>query len=258
MPSLLNWIFKRNRQAPDTGGGAVPTLILSDVEELEYTAIISRYIPFYHLLNNDEKKIFIYRTANFRRNKNFQYIGINEQPEIPILVSAAAVQLTFGLKRYLLDYYKEIYILPDAYQDNNTGPLFVGHVYKAGIYLSWKHFLQGYTDATDNVNVAIHEMAHAVAYDNFLANSGIDWEFREDFSKFPAVYGPAIAGMVVNRRCFLRPYAYTNIQEFWAVSVEAFFENPVMLKDNMPHLYTVIAEILNQDLQARHRIITTV
>ena len=148
--------------------------------------------------------------------------------------------------------------MPDAYRDNNAGPHYIGHVSPAGIYLSWKHFLQGYADCSDNVNVAIHEMAHAVAYDNFFADRGIDWEFREDFSKFPAVFGPAIAGILVNKRCYLRSYAYTNIQEFWAVSVEAFFENPTGLKDNMPRLYTVIAEILNQDLQARHRINTTV
>lgn len=43
-----------------------------------------------------------------------------------------------------------------------------------------------------------------------------------------------------------------------ADSVEAFFENPVGLKDNMPRLYSVIAEILNQDLQAIYRINTTV
>jgi Mlc titration factor MtfA (ptsG expression regulator) len=37
------------------------------------------------------------------------------------------------------------------------------------------------------------------------------------------------------------------MQEFWAVNVEAFFENPAALKGNMPELYGTLCDILNQD-----------
>jgi hypothetical protein len=157
------------------------------------------------------------------------------------------VQLSFGLPNYQLEFFKNIHIVADAYEHHRNGELWVGHVEPQGIYLSWKHFLQGYADAHDNVNVAIHEMAHAVYYDNFLDNAGLDPDFRARFAKLSPVFGPALVDLMISRRSYLRPYAYTNVQEFWAVGVEAFFENPVVLRDTMPALYNVIAEILKQD-----------
>jgi hypothetical protein len=38
------------------------------------------------------------------------------------------------------------------------------------------------------------------------------------------VSGPVFASAIVNRRSYLRDYAFTNMQEFWAVSVEAFLK----------------------------------
>ena len=78
-----------------------------------------------------------------------------------------------------------------------------------------------------------------------MNHAGVDRDFRTEFELLPPVYGPTLASVLVHRRSYLRPYAYLNIQEFWAVSVEAFFENPAGLADNMPGLYNVIAEILN-------------
>lgn len=220
-------------------------LLLQTIQE--YTTIIELYIPYFNTLRDTDKKRFIQRTWYFRRSKNFHFVDMAEQKEIPILISAAAVQLSFGLKKYRFTFFKNIYIMPDAYSYENAKELYIGHVSPKGIFISWKHFLQGYANASDNVNVAIHEMAHALQYDCFMDHAAVDMEFRADFQNLPPVYGPALAGMVVQHRSYLRPYAYTNIQEFWAVSVEAFFENPRALKDNMPGLYSVIGEILNQD-----------
>jgi len=224
----------------------------------EYTNLIAQYIPYFHLLTPSEKELFIQRTWLFRNNKSFHFVNMAAFDGVPVLISAAAVQMTFGLRDYRLGFFKDIYVMPDAYQYDLQSPPYIGHVSPQGIFISWKHFLQGYADSGDNVNVAIHEMAHALSYNNFVAVADTDWEFRDDFAKLPGLYGPEMNKLIVNKRSYLRPYAFTNPQEFWAVSVEAFFENPVGLKDNMPGLYAVIAEILNQDLQARHRINTTV
>ena len=80
---------------------------------------------------------------------------MEEKKEIPILISAAAVQITFGLEKYELPFFKNIYVTPDAYQRTGEKEIFVGHVSPEGIFISWKYFLQGYGDTTDNVNVAI-------------------------------------------------------------------------------------------------------
>ncbi|MEJ0105339.1 MAG: hypothetical protein WDO19_23500 [Bacteroidota bacterium] len=62
---------------------------------------------------------------------------------MPVLISAAAVQLTYGLRNYLLPFFKDIYITADAYSTKAANDLYIGHVSPDGIYLSWKHFLKG-------------------------------------------------------------------------------------------------------------------
>jgi MtfA peptidase len=245
--STLGKIWKQLTGKTDVVSSSAHSTSPSPDEIQSYTAIIASYISFFNALDIASRQRFVLRTWEFRQLKRFHYVGINEIKEMPVLVSAAAVQLSFGLANYRLDFFKDIHIIADAYDYANNGQLYVGHVEQTGIYLSWKHFLQGYADATDNLNVAIHEMAHAVYYDNFMDNAGLDPGFRSRFAKLSPVFGPALAGLLISRRSYLRPYAYSNIQEFWAVGVEAFFENPAGLRDTMPALYNVIAEILKLD-----------
>lgn len=213
----------------------------------EYSDRISQQLPYFNELMEAEKQLFLKRTYTFCTSKKFHYVGMTEKPEIPILVSAAAVQITFGLKKYLLPYFRDIFILPEAYHLKGAGEKYIGHVSPHGIYISWKHFLQGFENASDNFNVAFHELAHAVHHENFINETGIDWDFREDFEKLPQVFGPILSNAIKEKKSFLRAYAFTNFYEFWAVSIEAFFENPAGLKENLPGLYKILCEILNQD-----------
>jgi len=137
--------------------------------------------------------------------------------------------------------------LADAYQMEDNNELYIGHVAQDGIYLSWKHFLYGYSYNSDNINVAVHEMAHALLYNNFFAQYGIDQHFRLNYEKFSTSTGPILADVIAKRRSYLRSYAFSNMHEFWAVSVEAFFENPEGLKKHMPDLYEALSRVLNQD-----------
>ncbi len=212
-----------------------------------YSNIISLYIPYYSRLSDELKKKFLERTYQFRSMKNFHFVGMTEQSEIPILISAAAVQLTLGLEKFELRFFKDIYITANAYKSDGATELYVGHVAPNGIYLSWKYFLQGFSDSQDNVNVAIHELAHALAHESFIEESGVDWDFRTDFAKFSEQTGPEMVKWLMSRKSFLRPYAFTNFQEFWAVSVEAFFESPAEFKRQMPELYGSLCNVLNQD-----------
>lgn len=248
MPNLFqnffNWIFgDTNRyNAIPVPELAVPTEILN-----QYSAIILRVMPYFGKLGDVNKLRFLKRVYNFKKGKSFHFQGLNPSEEVEVLVSAAAVQVSFGLKNYRLPFFKEIYILSDAYQAINAKEMFIGHVSPTGIYISWKHFVQGFANYTDGVNVALHEMAHAFHHENFIQEMGIDWDFRQDFDKLPSIFGPLMTQAIVERRSYLRGYAFTNFHEFWAVSVEYFFENPQGLKDNLPQLYSILSDTLNQD-----------
>jgi len=231
-----------------SGTTATATVPSSPDWQTTYSNIISLYIPYFTRLPDELKKKFLERTYHFRSLKSFHFIGITEQAEIPILISAAAAQLTLGLEKYELPFFKDIYVTTDAYKSEGANELYVGHVAPDGIYLSWKYFLQGYSNGQDNINVAIHELAHALVHESFIEEAGVDWDFRTDFSKFTEQSGPEMIKWLTSRKSFLRPYAFTNFQEFWAVSVEAFFESPAEFKRQMPELYTSLSNVLNQDL----------
>jgi MtfA peptidase len=233
----------------------LPVLALTEEEIDSYSFIIGSQIGYFNELNHESRMRFIQRVHEFRRKRKFHYIGLEEREEIGILVSASAVQVTFGLKNYMLSHFENIYVLADAYRMDSDEEFYIGHVAPDGIYLSWKHFVYGYTQKKENVNVAIHEMAHALLYNNFFARYGIDMQFRLNYEKFSTTTGPILADVITTRKSYLRSYAFSNLHEFWAVSVEAFFCNPKELHWNMPDLYDAISRVLNQDPTADDKIL---
>lgn len=223
-----------------------------------YSFIIGNVFTYFNDLPIPAKWKFVKRTHQFRTQKKFHFIGLESNEDTAILVSSSAVQVTFGLKNYQLSYFKDIYILADAYHMDNDSELYIGHVAPDGIYLSWKHFLYGYSYKDDNVNVAVHEMAHALLYNNFFAQYGMDQQFRLNYEKFSTSTGPILADVIAKRRSYLRSYAFSNMHEFWAVSVEAFFENPEGLRRNMPDLYEALSHVLNQDPVSKTKLLKPV
>lgn len=220
-----------------------------------YSFILSGHIQYFNELSPELKEKFIHRVYNFIRQKQFHYIGLEQKEEIPVLVSGAAVQVTLGLRNYAMEHFKNIYVLADAYRMDNDEELYIGHVASEGIYLSWKHFLFGYSNNTDNINVALHEMSHALLFNNYFAKYGVDKNFRLNYERFSTTTGPILADVITRRKSYLRTYAFSNIHEFWAVSVEAFFENPAGLKQNMPELYDALCRVLNQDPVSKNKIL---
>lgn len=241
----LNKIFS---SGSDTSTATVPDeTVISDTIYNNYSFVIGSIFNYFNELPEEEKKRFVTRVYRFKESKKFHFIGLEHHDDTAILVSASAVQVTFGLKNYLLSHFNDIYVLADAYRMDDDEELYIGHVAPEGIYLSWKHFLYGYSNNCDNINVAVHEMAHALLYNNFFAQYGIDSHFRMNYERFSSSTGPILADVITNRRSYLRSYAFSNLHEFWAVSVEAFFVNPQGLKDNMAELYGALCKVLNQD-----------
>lgn len=217
------------------------------LQETFYHSIISRHIRYYNRLGLEEQRKFLFRTYLFKRSKRFHYIEVEQSEDMPILVSAVAVQLTFGLDKFMLNYFNDIFVLRDDYHYGFYSRPFMGHVDQTGIYLSWDNFMKGLTGQTPNCNVGLHEMGHALAYVNFITQTEEDKHFKKEFLSFSKVARPIFASMQEGKKNLLGDYAGTNYHEFWAVSVEVFFENPVRCKHEMPELYAAMSNVLNQD-----------
>ena len=210
-------------------------------------AVLSRYNPYYKSLLPEGRERFLRRVLQFIESKRFEYVDLQKEESMPLLISAAAIQLTFGLDHFQLDYFKTIYIIRDRYTYGLNATPFEGHVNQDGIYLSWTHFMREFADYSDGQNVGLHEMAHALTYVNFTVHEGRDHNFHDTFVNFSAVARPIFERMKAGETTLLDPYAATNYQEFWAVSVETFFERSSDFKSQLPELYAALCTLLNQD-----------
>jgi Mlc titration factor MtfA (ptsG expression regulator) len=165
-----------------------------------------------------------------------------------VLISGAAVQLTFGLRNYLMDYFDVIHVMRKEYVLNSDKETYYGHVSRNGIHISWNRFREGYGDYTDSVNVGLHEMAHALQFDVYLGlEDHHDRGFKDRLSDFSEEGRPVFRAMRKGMSHLLDDYAMTNFDEFWAVSVETFFENPEEFREKLPALYQEMSVLLNQD-----------
>lgn len=260
MSSFLRKLNKLFARVPTTTSAIAPAeeLEVDDATFHDYSFLIGSVFSYFNDLPAESKRKFVTRVYQFKNQKRFHFIGLEKNDDTAILVSSSAVQVTFGLKNYQLSYFKDIYILADAYHMDSDNELYIGHVAPDGIYLSWKHFLYGYSykEKHDNINVAVHEMAHALLHNNFFAQYGADLHFRLNYEKFSTSTGQILADVITKKRSYLRSYAFSNMHEFWAVSVEAFFENPKGLKENMPELYDALCRVLNQDPGTSAKLLT--
>lgn len=216
-------------------------------QETVYHAIVAQHLKYYNRLSTGDQHKFLFRAYLFKKAKKFHYIEVEERSEMPILISAVAVQLTLGLEKYLFNYFKDIYVLKDDYHYGFYSRPFQGHVDHSGIYLSWDNFMKGLKGLTPNCNMGLHEMGHALAYVNFISQTEEDKHFKKEFKNFSKVARPIFESMQNGAKTLLGDYAGTNYHEFWAVSVEVFFENPVRMRHEMPQLYVAMSSLLRQD-----------
>jgi MtfA peptidase len=225
-------------------------------KEVVFDNILHHYNPYYKSLRIEDRTRFMNRAIHFMGSKDFKYIDIQPEEMMPLLISGAAVQLTFGLNNYLLDYFKTIYVLRDNYRYGLYNMPFEGHVNEDGIYLSWNNFIKEYNDYADGQNVGLHELAHALTYVNFTVQDGMDRTFHDKFKNFSKIARPVFERMQSGEINLLDKYAATDYQEFWAVSVETFFERSEEFRKQLPELYFALCHLLNQDPLTTRKIIS--
>lgn len=214
----------------------------------EITAVLDRHFPYYSKLTSSEKDTFTERVQLFIADKVFKIHCNPGFKEMPVLISAAAIQLTFGLKKYLLPNFRFIHVYPEEFLGvHPTIRVLEGNVSGHAINLSWKHFLEGYKNPRNGQNVGLHELAHALYYQTFVVEENVDHNFRDTFDAFSEYGNKVFEQEKIPGNDLYSDYALRNFQEFWAESIEIFFEKPWQMKKSYPALYTAIASLLNQD-----------
>lgn len=79
------------------------------------TTVLFKHFPFYNSLDGFEKDKFLNRLEKFIESKTFIIHDKSGFREMPILISATAIQLTFGLEKYLLPHFDTFNIYPQEF-----------------------------------------------------------------------------------------------------------------------------------------------
>lgn len=182
----------------------------------------------------------------FIQQKKFVIHTSDAYREMPIFISAAAIQITFGLQNFLLPYFTWIQIKPTEYFANdNSFRVLAGHVVENSITIAFNHMVKGFENDSDGQNVALHEMAHALYFQKVEVDLKREKYFQEIFEKILQEGKDLYAEK--NKNILYTENAFINLQEFWAESVELFFEKPIQLKIFNEELFNLLCSILKQN-----------
>lgn len=249
--SFLRWVFEkiagperrffRSRSSARTESGGKVTYYRAE-------DILLNNSKFYAKLSEGDKAKFIKRLFIFISEKDFKVkSGLILTDHMIVLIAASAVQLTFGLRSFTLSNFNTIIIYPREFYSRNRKQLHKGETNLGGvIVLSWKHFEEGNKNEKDGINLGLHEMAHALRF-NEHKNDDYDVFFSKYIDKFQVIANEELTKLKAGENSFLRSYAATNFNEFFAVCVEYFFESPNELQKQLPDIYYHLSVLLNQD-----------
>lgn len=213
--------------------------------------LLKKLSPYYNNLSPEGKKKFVKRIVMIIFKKTIVgYHDLKVTKEMAILVMAAQVQLTFGLKRFSLPHFKKIILYPDKFYSKYFGQHLQGLTSGRGfVTLSWAASLDGIKDPKDNLNLMLHEYAHALKLNNqFAKRSDKDAVFANSYEQHEHKASTIFEQLASRgKHYYLRDYAFTNEDEFFAVCVEHFFETPEVFKKELPALYRIMCDTLNQN-----------
>ncbi|PKP04715.1 MAG: hypothetical protein CVU11_03970 [Bacteroidetes bacterium HGW-Bacteroidetes-6] len=233
--------------------GLTPSGISIKGRQEEIKQLLENESYFFRSLIPDQKTDFIERVIRFNSSTSFYNSpGIELTERHIILVSSTFVQLTFGLRRSLLDHFNHIQLFPAHYKNKKTHLFHKGEVDISGlISLSWEDYEIGNSDPHDGRNVGLHEMAHAFAIEIIES----DLNYHHLILRLKPIF--LRARFEINnpyqRPNLLRGYGYSNMHEYFAVATEVFFESPEHMASIHPALYVDMAKLFHQDILTQYR-----
>ncbi len=218
----------------------------------EWLALVQRHVVFFHKLSGSDRAELLGHIQVFLAEKRFEGCGGFEiTDEVRVTIAAQACLLLLHRRTDYFPHLLTILVYPLTYmvqEDHRIGE----HVWEEGtvgrlgetgrrmgsLVLSWGAVKHGAADPSDGKNVVLHEFAHQLDYENHAADGVPGLATREQQSAWSEV---------MKSEFVLDTYGATDPVEFFAVSVEAFFEQPRALQARHPRLYAELQNYFQQD-----------
>jgi len=211
-------------------------------------SIIESKISFYRNLKPSLKRKFECNVKYFIQDKVFEgREGFIVKEDTKLLIACAATQISFGHFPTIFEHFHKIIIHPDKYYSSYTDQYHHGEVHSSGVIkLSWKAFTEGLRIKDDGFHVGFHEMAHALKIEDYTLHDTehcfLDKKSLHEFHNYALERIKNKPDSEV-----LRDYAFNNPEEFFAVSIEYFFELPNELSKMEPEIFNFLKKLLKLD-----------
>jgi len=231
----------------------------------EWLKIIKRNVAFFVRLPAKDQAELLDHIQVLLSEKNFEACAGQEiTDEVRVTIAAQGCLLLLHRKTDYFPRLLTILVYPSSYLAHEQRPITAeiweeGKQARAGetartmgsMVLAWDAVKSGAADPSDGKNVVLHEFAHQLDYENFAADGTpalatrqqqLAWRevMRTEFASLRAAEATGIPTL-------LDTYGATNAAEFFAVSIEAFFERPMMLRAQHPRLYSELQNYFRQD-----------
>jgi Mlc titration factor MtfA (ptsG expression regulator) len=195
--------------------------------------------------------------------------GLELTDEIRVSIAGQACLLVLELPHELYTNVETILVYPSAVLPKQPeyptygGPQIVpessyliGEAHRRGpVILSWDAVRRGGIHPELGHNVVYHEFAHKLDMLDGAVDGVPPLATRSEYEHWVRVckseYAALRAAFDQGIETLLDPYGLRDEAEFFAVITEAFFDEPVSLREQHPELYGVLSEFYRQDPAAR-------
>ena len=231
----------------------------------KWLTLIQRNVVIFRRLSAGDRAELLGHIQVFLAEKRFEGCGgFAITDEVRVTIAAQACLLLLHRKTDYFPQLLTILVYPSSYAVEERRQ--VGeHVWEEGtvsrlgetgrrmgsLVLSWGAVKHGAADPSDGKNVVLHEFAHQLDFENNAVDGVPQLATREQQSAWTAVMRSEFASLRAADESgvptLLNTYGATDPAEFFAVSVEAFFEQPHALLAYHPKLYAELRTYFQQD-----------
>src|SRR5437879_8571933 len=231
----------------------------------EWLRLIQRHVIFFQKLSASDRAELLGHIQIFLAEKRFEGCGgFAITDEVRVTIAAQACLLLLHRKTDYFPGLLTILVYPLSYMVEAKRQI-AEHLWEEGtmnrlgetgrrmgsLVLSWGAVKHGAADPSDGKNVVLHEFAHQLDFENDAADGVPGLATREQQLAWAAVMRSEFASLRAADESgiptLLDTYGATDPVEFFAVSVEAFFERPHALRARHPGLYAELQKYFRQD-----------
>jgi hypothetical protein len=201
----------------------------------------------------------------FLSEKRFEgCAGLELTDEIRLTIATQACLLLLHRKTNYYPRLLTILVYPSGYLVERNEPV-DGVIWEEGkegrlgetapqmrsLVLAWDAACYGALDPSDGKNLVLHEFAHQLDFEDFVADGVPALGSRNDKRSWAEVMAMEFAALRAADETgiptLLDSYGAINPAEFFAVATEAFFERPLALRQRRPQLFAELQRFYRQD-----------